>query len=69
MDLKNFYKIECESFIAAYDLLKTEGRLDLLSVRLTIMYEFKKRALKRGLTEELQEAMFVTSTYEDIMYN
>ncbi len=69
MDLKNFYKHECRTFIAAYDLLLEEGRLDMLSVKVTIMYGLKKRALKEGLDEDMLHAMSVTSTYDDITYN
>lgn len=63
------FEVECSLFVNYYNLILTNKRYDLLSVRMTMMAELKKIGVEEGYSDELHEKMMIISTMPDTHYN
>ena len=60
---------EARMFIASYDMLEREGRLDLLSVKMTMMKRLKEVLLQEGKDDALIESMMFVASLPETPYN
>ena len=60
---------EARMFIASYDLLEREGRLDMLSVKMTMLRRLKQVLLHEGKDDALIESMMFVASLPETPYN